>query len=108
MKYIKDYTNSLKGKRILLRIDVNEPVDDKGCPQDFFRIKKSLETISFLQKAEAKIILIALSILNSILCNTSLFWVCQNSNTFYLQDLHQNESPKTQNLFRLPFWILLL
>ena len=59
MKYIKDYTNSLKGKRILLRIDVNEPVDDKGCPQDFFRIKKSLETISFLQKAEAKIILIS-------------------------------------------------
>jgi phosphoglycerate kinase len=59
MKYIKDYTNSLKGKRTLVRIDVNEPVDDKGCPQDVFRIKKALETISFLQKAEAKIILIA-------------------------------------------------
>lgn len=59
MKYIKDYTNLLKGKRVLLRIDVNEPVDEKGCPQDTFRIRKALETIKFIRAAGAKIILIA-------------------------------------------------
>lgn len=59
MRYIKDYTTSLRGKRVLLRIDINEPVDDKGCPQDYFRIKKSLLTINFLRQAGAKIILIA-------------------------------------------------
>ena len=59
MRYIKDYTSSLEGKCVLVRIDVNEPVDERGYPQDTFRIKKSLETINFLREAGAKIILIA-------------------------------------------------
>lgn len=59
MRYIKDYTSSLEGKRVLVRIDVNEPVDYKGYPQDTFRIQKALHTINFLRQAKAKIILIA-------------------------------------------------
>ncbi|MEY2986360.1 MAG: phosphoglycerate kinase [Candidatus Parcubacteria bacterium] len=59
MRYIKDYTTSLKGKRVLLRIDVNEPVDEKGYPKDTFRIAKALQTINFLRQAGAKIVLIA-------------------------------------------------
>jgi phosphoglycerate kinase len=59
MRYIKDYTNSLEGKRVLLRIDINEPVDEKGYPKDTFRIAKTLQTINFLRQAGAKIVLIA-------------------------------------------------
>jgi phosphoglycerate kinase len=59
MRYIKDYTSSLEGKLVLVRIDVNEPVDAQGYPQDVFRIKKSLETINFLREARAKIVLMA-------------------------------------------------
>jgi len=59
MRYIKDYTTLLAGKRVLLRIDINEPVDERGCPQDYFRITKALQTINFLRQAGAKIVLIA-------------------------------------------------
>jgi phosphoglycerate kinase len=59
MRYIKDYKTLLAGKRVLFRIDVNEPVDDRGFPQDTFRIAKALQTINFLRQAGAKIILIA-------------------------------------------------
>lgn len=59
MRYIKDYTTSLEGGRVLLRIDINEPVDERGYPQDTFRIAKALQTINFLRQAGAKIILIA-------------------------------------------------
>ncbi|NBP55602.1 phosphoglycerate kinase [bacterium] len=59
MRYIKDYTTLLAGKRVLLRIDVNEPVDERGFPQDTFRIAKALRTINFLRQAGAKIVLIA-------------------------------------------------
>jgi phosphoglycerate kinase len=59
MRYIKDYKNLLEGKRVLVRIDVNEPVDANGYPQDTFRIQRSLETINFLRDAGAKIILMA-------------------------------------------------
>lgn len=59
MRYIKDYKTLLEGKRVLLRIDVNEPVDEKGYPQDSFRIAKASQTINFLRQAGAKIVLIA-------------------------------------------------
>jgi len=59
MRYIKDYTTLLAGKRVLLRIDINEPVDERGFPQDSFRIAKALQTINFLRQAGAKIVLIA-------------------------------------------------
>jgi phosphoglycerate kinase len=59
MKYILDIPYSLKGKKVLIRIDVNEPINSEGYPQDIFRIKKALPTIQYFREKEAKIILIA-------------------------------------------------
>lgn len=49
---------NVKGKRILLRVDFNVPVE-KGKIEDDFRIKRTLPTIKFLKKKGAKIILIS-------------------------------------------------
>jgi len=49
---------NLEGKRVLVRVDWNVPIEN-GVVTDDFRIQKSLPTIEFLQKAGAKIILIS-------------------------------------------------
>ena len=54
IKKVKD----LKGKRVLLRLDLNVPIKG-GEVASAFRIKKSLQTIKFLKKAGAKIIIIS-------------------------------------------------
>jgi phosphoglycerate kinase len=59
MRYIQDIPYSLKGKKVIIRIDVNEPINSEGYPQDDFRIKKALPTIQYFREKEAKIILIA-------------------------------------------------
>lgn len=59
MRYINDIPYSLKGKKVLIRIDVNEPVNSEGYPQDNFRIQKTLPTIQYFREKEAEIILIA-------------------------------------------------
>lgn len=59
MKYIQDIPYSLKGKKVLIRIDINEPINSEGYPQDDFRIQKALPTIQYLREKGAKIILIA-------------------------------------------------
>lgn len=64
MRNIKEIKNlprlgkaDIKGKIVLLRVDFNLPIKN-GKAEDDFRIKKSLPTIKFLQKKNAKIILI--------------------------------------------------
>jgi phosphoglycerate kinase len=57
MKTIKDLKN-LKGKRVILRADFNVPMKN-GTVLDDFRIKKTIPTISYLQKKGAKIIIIS-------------------------------------------------
>jgi len=47
------------GKRILVRCDFNVPVDDQLNILDDFRIKRSLPTIEYLIKQDAKIILMS-------------------------------------------------
>ena len=57
MRSIKDETN-LKQKKILLRLDLNVPLDN-GKITDTTRIDKILSTINFLLKNEAKIIILS-------------------------------------------------
>ena len=49
----------VKNKRTLVRVDFDVPIDEKGNVLDNFRIKNSLETIKYLIKQKAKIILIS-------------------------------------------------
>ncbi|MEJ7619332.1 MAG: phosphoglycerate kinase [Aquificaceae bacterium] len=49
----------LKGKRVLVRVDFNVPMDDLGNIEDDTRIRASLPTIEYLLDAKAKIILMS-------------------------------------------------
>ena len=49
---------NLQGKRVLLRADLNVPVEG-GRVLDIFRLRQSLETIEFLRRAGARIILVS-------------------------------------------------
>jgi len=57
IRHIKDAKN-LKGARVLLRVDVNEPIA-RGRVLDDFRITRSVKTIKYLKKKGARIIIIA-------------------------------------------------
>ncbi len=57
MKSIKEIED-LKGKRVLVRVDFNLPMEN-GKIVDDFRIKKALPTIEYLHKKGATIILLA-------------------------------------------------
>lgn len=46
------------GTPVLLRVDINEPVDRHGFPQSTYRIEKILPTIQYLQEKQARVILI--------------------------------------------------
>ena len=49
---------NLKGKRVLLRLDLNVPIEN-GVIRDDFRIKKSQKTLDFLKKEGAIVIIIS-------------------------------------------------
>ena len=53
-----DEAGDLKGKRVILRLDLNVPISDGKIENDF-RIRQSLPTVEFLKKAGAKIIIIS-------------------------------------------------
>ena len=57
MKNIEDQKNLL-GKKVLLRLDLNVPLQD-GIIQDETRINKILPTLKFLIQKQAKIIIIS-------------------------------------------------
>lgn len=59
MKIKKIEELNLDRKRILLRVDFNVPLNEKGEIESFYRIKASLETIKFLLERKSKIILIS-------------------------------------------------
>src|SRR3989344_5583508 len=56
-KTVKDIEN-LKGKKVLLRLDLNAPLID-GVLRDDFRVKKSMPTLNFLRESGAKTIIIS-------------------------------------------------
>lgn len=53
-----DEAENLKGKRILLRLDLNVPIED-GKVTDAYRMERIIETIDFLRDKEAIIIIIS-------------------------------------------------
>ncbi len=53
-KTIRDI--DLRGKRVLLRVDYNVPLDASGKITDDYRIKKSLPTIKYLLEQNAKVV----------------------------------------------------
>ena len=57
LKTIKDIKD-IKGKKVLLRLDLNVPME-KGMIKDDFRILKSLKTLNYLKVEGAKIIIIS-------------------------------------------------
>jgi len=57
-KKLSDHIGSLKGKKVLVRLDLNVPVVG-GEVRDSFRINQSLPTISVLREAGARIIILS-------------------------------------------------
>lgn len=57
IKSIKD-AGDIKGKRVVLRLDLNVPIKD-GAVVDDFRIKKIVPTLEFLSKAKAKTVVLS-------------------------------------------------
>ncbi len=53
-----DEVQDLKGKRVLLRLDLNVPIAD-GKIENNYRIERAIQTIDFLREKEAKVIIIA-------------------------------------------------
>ena len=49
----------LKGKRVLLRLDINLPIGDDGEASDVFRIEQAWKTISYLVDHSARIIVVS-------------------------------------------------
>lgn len=58
LRTLKQVKN-LKGKRVLLRVDFNVPVDFKGKISDDTRIRETIPTISYLLKKKARVIVIS-------------------------------------------------
>lgn len=49
----------VKGKRVLVRVDFNVPLDENGVITDDRRIREALPTIKYLKEHEAKVILMS-------------------------------------------------
>ena len=58
MKTLKDITD-LKDKKVLLRVDFDVPVSDKGQIEESFRITKQKETLDYLVSHDAQVVMVA-------------------------------------------------
>ena len=58
MKTFQDIVN-LKDKKVLLRVDFDVPVSDRGKIEESFRIRKQKETLDYLIGHGSKVIMVA-------------------------------------------------
>src|SRR3989338_895017 len=58
MRTLREITD-LKDKKVLLRVDFDIPVSDKGQIEEAFRIKKQKETLDYLVNHGAKVVMVA-------------------------------------------------
>lgn len=56
-RYLKP--ENIKNKTVLLRVDLNEEIDEKGKLMDDFRLQSIVPTIEMLQKNHAKVIILS-------------------------------------------------
>jgi len=101
---------SLKGKRVLLRLDLNVPINERGEIEDTFRIDAVIPTIQYLVDKEAKIIIVSHSgsdgrqSLSPIVTylgrhfNTAFF--PDLDNLFHIEDLKNGEVGVLENIRR--------
>jgi len=91
----------LEGRRVLVRVDWNVPIEN-GEVADDFRIKKSLPTIEYLIKAGAKIILIShhdtetetLRVVYEYVKNILPITFCEPSDLILLENLFMDKGEK--------------
>ena len=55
---ISDHPEDFRGKRVVLRLDLNVPLEE-GAIRDDFRIRESLPTLNFLRDAGARIVVVS-------------------------------------------------
>lgn len=58
MKTLREITD-LKDKKVLLRVDFDVPVSNKGEIEESFRIRRQKETLDYLVSAGAKVVMVA-------------------------------------------------
>lgn len=58
MKYLRECPPA-RGARVLLRLDLNAPVDEKGRIRDDFRLRRALPTLLFLRERGMRAIVLA-------------------------------------------------
>jgi len=58
IRAVSDY-NDWAGKRVLLRVDFNVPLDDSGVVTDDFRIRKARPTLDYLRERGARVVLVS-------------------------------------------------
>jgi len=58
MKFLREHKEDFLGKKVLVRADLNVPIDS-GVVEDAYRIEVVIPTVSFLLEAGAKVILIS-------------------------------------------------